>query len=231
MGLGWNPGGRRHVALGELDLTSGELTEWATPGDFWLWGDWSPDGTRAVAVKSSGSRQEAYILERDGHLVRVLPGARRAHSPRWTESGILLLTDAGDRDFLDLALVEPERPEDVARWVFAEDHDLEGFVVDNAGRRAALVLNQGIYDELRIVDLAAGETLERIDWSGGVAMHDHTGEQGYHLNWGADDRSLFVSWEHPDFPAEIQAWPGETRWTFVNTDEELAGLVKPVELT
>ena len=35
VGLGWNAGGGRDVRLGELDLLTGELRAWATPGDHW----------------------------------------------------------------------------------------------------------------------------------------------------------------------------------------------------
>jgi dipeptidyl aminopeptidase/acylaminoacyl peptidase len=230
-GLGWNPGGRRDVALGELDLATGEVVAWVTPGDFWLWGDWSPDGRRAVVVKTFGSLSEAHLLERDGRLTRILPGARRVAQTRWTEAGVHLLTDAGDRDFMGLAVVDPERPREVATWLFAEDRDLEGYVVDNSQRRAALVVNEGIYDGLQVIDLSSGATLERVDLPAGVVISDHTGEQSYQLNWSPDDRSLVVAWERPTSPAEIYEWPGGRRWTAANATEQLAGLLEPVQLT
>lgn len=230
-GLGWNPGGRRDVALGEIDLASGELTEWTTPGDFWVWGDWSPDGERAVVLKSFGSRSEAYLLTRTGELTQVLRGTRRIHEPRWTEAGILLVTDSGDRDFLGLALVDPERPEEVASWLFAEDHDLEGFTLDEAQRRAALVVNEGAYDALGVLDLAAGSVTERVSWGSGVVTHDHSGQQSYHLAWSRDGRSLFASWEYPNRPAEIFEWPSGRRWTATSDDADYVGLAEPEELT
>lgn len=231
VGLGWNPGGRRDVALGELDLASGELAEWATPGDFWYWGDWSPDGERAVVLKSFGSRSEAYLLTRAGELTRLLPGTRRIHEPRWTQAGILLVTDAGDRDFRGLALLDPERPDQVARWLFSEENDVEGFTLDEAQRRAALVVNRGAYDAIKILDVAGGARDESVSWRPGVVVHDHSGTQSYHLGWSHDGRSLFASWEHPNRPAEIFEWPGGKRWTAVSEDADYAGLAEPEELT
>ncbi|MBO0684283.1 MAG: prolyl oligopeptidase family serine peptidase, partial [Candidatus Dormibacteraeota bacterium] len=230
-GLGWNPGGRGDVALGELDLASGDQIEWTTPGGFWVWGDWSPDGRRAVVLKSFGSLTEAYLLERDGRLTRVLPEARRVREPRWRDDGLYLLTDAGDRDFVGLALVDPEQPREVAHRLFDDNHDVEGYVIDHASRRAALVVNDGFYDTLQIVELPSGAALDVAKWAPGVVIHDHSGDQGYHVTWSHDDRSLFAAWERPTSPAEIHEWPAGKRWTAVAADQQPADLVEPVEFT
>lgn len=230
-GLGWNPGGRRDVALGELDLASGQLTEWTTPGDFWLWGDWSPDGERAIVLKSFGSRSEAFLLTRAGEMTPLLAGARRIHDPRWTETGVLLVTDAGDRDFLGLAVVDPGRPDRIATWLFSEDHDVEGFTLDAEERRAALVVNEGPYDAIAILDVAGGVLQERVSWGSGVVIHDHSGMQGYHLGWSHDGASLFASWERPNRPAEIFEWPSGKRWTAASDDADYSGLAVPEQLT
>src|SRR5579864_6370895 len=147
-GLGWNPGGQADMVLGEIDLATGALTQWTNPGGYWLWGAWSPDGTRATAVKSMGIPTEGYILDRDGAMTRLLPDSLRVLPVEWVDAGILVVTDAG-RDFFGLALVDPAQPGVVARWLFNEDHDLEGAVVDPARKRAALVVNEGIYDSIR----------------------------------------------------------------------------------
>src|SRR6202140_1050442 len=162
VGLGWNPGGGRDVSLGELDLETGELSAWATPGDFWYWEDWSPDGTKAAVNKVFGSWTEAHIMERDGSVVRVLPDARRVSEISWTANGMFMLTDAGGSDFMGLAEVDPDRPEVVRRWLIQEEHDVEGYVVDHSGQRAIVVVNHGVYDETRIVDLADGVTSDRV---------------------------------------------------------------------
>jgi dipeptidyl aminopeptidase/acylaminoacyl peptidase len=229
MGLGWNAGGGRDVTLGELDLASGVLSEWATPGDYWYWEDWSPDGRRAAVNKVFGSWTEASILERDGAMTRLLPDARRVSEINWTARGMLMLTDAGRRDFMGLAEVDPRRPDKVERWLLAEEHDVEAYVIDPAGRRAAVVVNRGIFDELRIVELASGETTDVLPWKGGLVLSDLTGDQSYHLNWSHDAGSVFASWETPTHPAEIYEWPGEHRWTRISADEEFADLVEPSE--
>jgi dipeptidyl aminopeptidase/acylaminoacyl peptidase len=229
VGLGWNAGGGRDVSLGELDLKTGELQAWATPGDFWYWEDWSPDGAKAAVNKVFGSWTEAHVLERDGSLVRLLPDARRVSEIRWTRNGMLMLTDAGDRDFMGLAEVDPERPEVVRRWIIDEDHDAEGYTVDHTGRRAIVVVNKGIYDELRIVDLASAGTTEVIGWKNGVALFDLSGPQSYHMSWSQDGGSVFASWEQPAHPAEIYEWPADRRWTNINQEERYRQLVEPVE--
>jgi dipeptidyl aminopeptidase/acylaminoacyl peptidase len=231
VGLGWNAGGGRDVSLGELDLVTGELTAWATPGDYWSWEDWSPDGTRAVVNKLFGSWTEPYILERDATMTRLLPDARRVTEIKWTASGMFVLTDAGDRDFMGLAEVDPERPKVIKRWLIDEEHDVDGYAVDHSERRAIVVVNEGVYDAMRIVDLASGSTMELVDWEGGIVLSDITGPQSYHLSWSHDDSSACVSWEHPTRPAEVHEWPSGRRWTNVSADDDFRELVKPVETT
>src|SRR5258708_6009824 len=150
VGLGWNPGGQADMVLGELDLASGELTPWAEPGGFWVWGAWSPTGKEAAVTKVMGTPAESYILDRTGALTRLLPAALRVHPVDWTDEGILVATDV-DRDFLGLALIDPQQPELVSRWVFMEDHDVVGAGLDRAGTKLAAVVNEGIYDSVRIM--------------------------------------------------------------------------------
>ena len=226
-GLGWNPGGQADMVLGELDLETGELSPWATPGGFWHWEAWSPDGERAVVMKSMGTPTEAHILDRDGRLSRLLPGALRVSAVDWLDAGIHVMTDLG-RDFLGLALVDPGRPDAVVRWLFNEDHDLEGVVVDPGKTKAAVIVNSGIYDTIRVIDLRTGRELDRVGLPAGVTIGDHSGDPGYHASWSADSARLLISWERPTQPAEIYEWPGGTRWTF--TGEVPHGLVEPKEV-
>jgi len=225
-GLGWNPGGQADMVLGEIDLATGALTQWAQPGGYWLWGAWSPDGTRAMVVKSMGMPTKGYILDRDGAMTRLLPDSLRVLPVEWIDAGILVVTDGG-RDFFGLAVIDPAQPDVVTRWLFSEDHDLEGVVVDPARKRAALVVNEGIYDSIRVIDLAGGRELERMALPPGTVVSDHSGEADYHLTWSPDAASLFVSWERPTQPAEIYELPAGTRWTL--TGEVPGGLVEPRE--
>ena len=224
VGLGWNPGGQADVVLGELDLATGEMTRWAEPRGFWLWGAWSPDGTRAVVSKSMGTPTESYVLERDGRLTRLLPSALRVHPVEWLAEGILVATDV-DRDFLGLGLIDPEQPESVSRWLLSEEQDVEGVALDPDRKRLAVVVNEGIYDSVRVVDLE--REIDRAVLPPGVVIADHSGDPGYHVAWSEDGASLFVSWELATRPAEIYQWPGATRWTF--TGDLPAGLVEPEE--
>ncbi|HEV2475932.1 MAG TPA: hypothetical protein VGX22_05290, partial [Candidatus Dormibacteraeota bacterium] len=225
-GLAWNPGGQADMVLGEIDLATGTLTQWTQPGGYWLWGAWSPDGTRAMVVKSMGMPTEGYILDRGGAMTRLLPDSLRVLPVEWLDAGILVVTEGG-RDFFGLALVDPAQPAVIARWLCAEDRDLEGVVVDPSRKRAVLVVNEGIYDSIRVIDLATGAELERMSLPSGTAVSDHSGDAGYHVSWSPDGASLFVSWERPTQPAEIYELPAGTRWTF--TSDVPDGLVEPHE--
>lgn len=226
VGLGWNPGGQADMVLGELDLASGELTPWAELGGYWVWGAWSPTGQEAAVTKVMGTPAESYILDRSGALTRLLPAALRVHPVDWTDEGILVATDL-DRDFLGLAWIDPQQPELVSRWVFMEDHDVVGAVLDGAGTKLAVVVNDGIHDSVRI--MAMDREPVRIALPPGVATSDHTGDQGYHIAWSEDGERLFVSWEMPTLPAEIYEWPSGTRWTF--TSDLPSGLVEAQEIS
>ena len=174
-GLGWNPGGQGDIVLGELDLASGATTRWAEPGGFWQWGAWNPDGTRAVVMKVLGTPTAAHTLERDGTLTRLLATAQRVHPIAWHAEGILVLTDL-QRDFLGLAVIDPDRPDAVERWLFDEDRDLEGVAIDDSGAKAAIVVNEGTFDGIRIIDLAEGRELDRVVLPPGIVIADHSGD-------------------------------------------------------
>ena len=226
VGLAWNPGGQANMVLGDLDLDSAALTAWAEPGGYWTWSAWSPDGDRAVVTNLLGTPAETYVLGRDGAMTRLLPGALRVIPVDWLPGGILVATDMG-RDFLGLALIDPARPDAVARWLFKEDHDVEGAVLDREQSKVALIINQGVYDGIRILDLTTGKETGQVSLPPGVVVSDHTGEAGYHVVWSHDGLRLFVSWETPTQPGEIYEWPGGTRWTF--TSDPPDDLVEPVE--
>ena len=122
---------------------------------------------------------------------------------------MFVLTDAGDRYFMGLAEVDPERPAVIKRWLIDEERDVEGYAVDHAERSAIVVVNDGVYDAIPVVDLANGLTMELIDWKDGGVVSDITGSKSYHLSWSCDDRSAFASWEHPTRPAEVHSGLGD----------------------
>ena len=226
-GLSWNPNGQADLVLGELDLGSGALTPWVTPGGYWEWTAWSPDGTRAAVVNTKGTPTDTYILDRDGSLTRVLSGSVRTAPVAWTEAGLITLTDLG-RDHVGLAVVDPADPETVSRWIFAEDRELEGATLDRSGMKVAVIVNDGAYDRIRLLAMNDGRTLDTVELPPGVVMSDHAGGAEYHLNWSPDGSRVFVSWEQPTQPAEIFEWPGGERRTF--TSEPPPGLRSPVEV-
>jgi dipeptidyl aminopeptidase/acylaminoacyl peptidase len=171
-----------------------------------------------------GTATEAYVLARDGAMTRLLPSALRVLPVEWLDDGIVVVTDAG-RDFFGVAVVDPAQPEVVARWLFDADHDVEGVAFDPARKRAALIVNEGVYDSIRVVDIAGGHELERMPLPSGTVISDHSGDSDYHVTWSPDGRRLFVSWERPTQPAEIYECPAGTRWTF--TTDVPDGLVEP----
>ena len=225
-GLGWNPGGQADMVLGEIDLATGELTRWTQPGGFWRWGAWSPDSSRAAVQRIEGTPTQAYVLDRDGAMTQLLPNSLHVHPVDWLDEGILVVTDGG-RDFFGVALVDPARPKDVARWLFDEDHDVEGVTVDPGRKRAAVIVNEGIYDSIRVISLADGREVDRTSLPSGTVISDHSGDSDYHVSWSQDGESLFVSWERPTQPAEIYESPAGTQWTFTGDAPE--GLVEPEE--
>src|SRR5438445_7225568 len=166
-------------------------------------------------MKWMGSPPAAHCLCPDGRLVRLLPSALRASTAEWLETGLLMLTDL-DRDFLGLALVDPDRPDAVMKWLFIEDHDVEGVVVDPGKTKAAVIVNDGIYDSIRVIALDDGRELDRLLLPPGVTISDHSGDAGYHVSWSGAGARLFVSGDRPTQPAEIYEWPVGARWTFTS---------------
>jgi dipeptidyl aminopeptidase/acylaminoacyl peptidase len=175
-----------------------------------------------------GTPTEAYILDRGGAMTRLLPAALRVHPVEWLDEGILVLTDL-DRDFVGLAVVDPSRPDQVARRVFDDEHDVDGAVLDPSATKVAVVVNEGIYDGVRILELASGRLLERVALPPGVVINDHTGGPDYHVAWKLDGSGVFVSWEQPTHPAEIFEWPTAAQRTSMS--DPPPGLIDPVELS
>ncbi|HEX3630344.1 MAG TPA: prolyl oligopeptidase family serine peptidase [Candidatus Dormibacteraeota bacterium] len=227
VGLSWNPGGQQDMLLGELLLPTGELRAWLRPTGFWNWLAWSPSGDQAVVVQLFGSWSEAYLLDRDGHLTRILPHARLVEAAEWTQAGLFVATDAGE-DFLGVAQLDPAQPEQIARWIVKEPRDALALVAAPDGRTAAAVINTGISDEIRVIELPGGTVIGKTNFGTGIVLTDHTGETDQHLSWSHDGRRLFAAWDTPSRPADIVAYPEGERWTGVNASAP-TGLIEPVE--
>ncbi len=230
IGLAYNPNGQVDFVLGVIDLETGEMQDWHRPRGFWRWQAWHPNGTQAAISHSvSPTRLETYLLERGGELQRILPEARRLTDVTWTARGSLFgITDL-DSEFLGLVEVDPAHPDRPGRWLVRAERDVEAFVPDQAGTRAAVVLNEGCYDSIHIIDLVSGREESLVDLPKGVVYQDMTSEPRDHIAWSPDGRSVFVVWETPTAPADIYQVPGGTRWTFAGGDLR-QGLSRP-ELT
>ncbi|HEY8643913.1 MAG TPA: prolyl oligopeptidase family serine peptidase [Candidatus Dormibacteraeota bacterium] len=218
VGLSYNPGGQVDFALASLDLETGKLEDWLRPEGMWRWISWSPEGGAAAVQRLlSPTRSEGYLLQRDGALTHVLPTARRVDEITWTRGQRLLAVSDLASEFLRLVEIDVGDPARPVRIVFdAGDADVYGYVPDPGGRRAALAINRGLYDELAIIDIASGEVEERLPLPDGIAFVDNVTDVESQLAWSPDGERLFVAWETPTTPGEIYELPGAgaTRWTF-----------------
>jgi dipeptidyl aminopeptidase/acylaminoacyl peptidase len=229
-GIAFNPGGRADWAVGVIDLESGEIETWVDRGGYWDWLAWSEDGSMAVVAEASHTlRNRAYLLDADSRELRpLLPTAELVAGVSWAGGRLFCVSDL-DRDFPCLVEVDPSRPDHVLRRLVDEEHEVVGAVPDPTGRRIAVIVNDGIYDSLRILDLDTGDERWHGSLPPGLVFHDNTSAAADHVAWSADGGRLFVAWESATSPAEILELPAGTRWTRAAGDPP-RGLVEPVEV-
>jgi dipeptidyl aminopeptidase/acylaminoacyl peptidase len=229
-GLAYNPNGQVDWVLAAMDLESGEMEHWLDPGGYWTWLAWAEDGASAVVARMlSPVRSEAYLLSPDGELRRLLGGARHVAGATWAGGRLLALADL-EREFVGLVEVDLANPERLARRLVDEDHDVEAVVPDPAGRRLAVVVNQGAYDSVRVLDLETSPESWRPALPQGLVYSDNTTGLWQQLSWTAHGKGLLVAWESPTAPAEIVELPSLRRWTRAGGDS-LAGMVTPAEVS
>ena len=231
-GLAYNPGGQADWVLGVIDLATGEIERRVDRGGFWNWLAWSPDGELALVAEEVHTRSlhnRAFLLGPDGDLRPVLPDSLHVTGAAWAGGRLLVLSDVG-REYIGLVEVDPADPATVARRLVDEDHDVLAAVPDPAGRRVAVVVNEGAHDAIRVIDLATGadDPGWRRPLPPGVVYVDNASTPADHLRWSHDGASLFVAWESPTAPAEIHELPAGVRWTRASGDP-LPGLVSPVQ--
>jgi dipeptidyl aminopeptidase/acylaminoacyl peptidase len=226
-GLAYNPGGQDDFRLGVLDLASGEIEDWLIERGYWLWGCWSPDGRIASCLRGlSGTVSEGYLLDASGRLTPVLPRAHSVADVRWAGDRLLAISDL-DSEYMGLAELEPSRPDEPLRALIQDEADVRVVVPDPEGRRAAVAVNRGAYDELQILDLVSGER-QPLALPPGLLHSDNVSSDADQLAW-ADDGSLFVAWETPTQPTEIyqvRAGSEPLRWTQSSSP---SGLSQPVQ--
>jgi dipeptidyl aminopeptidase/acylaminoacyl peptidase len=229
-GLAYNPDGQGDWVLAVLDLETGELEHRLDRGGYWTWLAWADDGAGAVVARlRSPVRTEAFLLSPTGELRPLLAQARQVAAACWVQGRLLALADA-DREFVGLVEVDPADPGRISRRLVDEDHDVEAVVPNRAGDRLALVVNEGAFDSVRILDTATGEEEERPALPDGVVYSDNSTNVGQHLAWAADGERLFVAWESPTAPADIFEARSLTRWTRASGDS-IGGLVTPAQVT
>jgi len=197
-----------------------------------MWRAWSPDGRAAVVSQDTHTLVNRCFISRDGQLRPLLPDARHVEAVRWLPGRILAVTDL-DRDFHGLVAVDPGRPSRVDRVLYDEDHDVLAICPDPAGQRIALVVNEGGWDGIHILDLGQG-TRFRCRLPPGTVYSDGATDPEAHLAWSDDGRSLFLSWESSTAPAEILQVPADpgaepVRWTDV-AGPLPPGLVRPAHV-
>jgi dienelactone hydrolase len=221
-GLAINPGGRADWALGVFDVDTGDVELRIDRGGYWSWLSWSHDGARAAVTEQEGIlANKVFILEPDGALTPVLPDARYVADVVWCGERLFALSPL-DGEFVGLAELDPADPTRPVRWTIREDHDVELAVPDPAGRRLAVVLNTGAYDELRILDPDAGAATPLPAPGRGVLHVDNACAAAEQVTWGENGASLLIAWESATVPGDVWELPidgGEpTRWTRAGGD-------------
>jgi dipeptidyl aminopeptidase/acylaminoacyl peptidase len=229
-GLSFNPGGQADWVLAVVDLETGDVETWLERGGDWHWLAWSPDGQTAAVLHSTAShRNRAYLLRQNDEPQPVLSTAQFVGAITWAGDRLLALTDL-DREFTGLVELDPHDLDRPARRLVDEEHDVHAVVPDPTGTRAAVVVNEGAYDSVRVIDLATGAEAWRPELPPGVVYVDNTSRPREHVTWSPDGQSLFVAWESATAPAEIYELPTGTRWTRASGDQ-IAGLQEPRQVS
>jgi len=229
-GISYNPGGQDDWVLAVIDLETGNIEHWVDRGGDWSWLAWSPDGTRAVVARATHSyRNTCYVVAPGAEPRPLLGGALLVADVAWTSERLLALTDL-NREYIGLVEVDPHHPDSVHRRLIDEDHDVLAVVPDPTGRLAAVIVNEGAGDALRVLDLATGAQAWRATLPPGMVYVDNASDTKDHVAWSSDGSRLFVAWESSTAPAEIFELPSRTRWTRAGGDS-IPGLVSPSEVS
>jgi dipeptidyl aminopeptidase/acylaminoacyl peptidase len=179
-----------------IGITSGEvarLVEVEGPHELPAW---FPDGS-AVVLSTAPRTFESDLIGVDvatGATTPLTPhqGDWRHMNPRWRRDGqgFWLLTDR-DREFLGVAFQEPGG---TPRFLFAPDADVEKLEPSPDQSRLAVVVNQGGYSRLHLLDAGTGAVLEAPDYPAGVITK---------LSWHPDGTTLAFDLACPTRPATL----------------------------
>ena len=159
-------------------------------------GAWSKDGASVIVVQDrSTGDQRAFVLAAEGTSTPVpRAGATRYGSLRWDDGALMGLTNAGGREFMALARIDPVTGH--AEPVFAPaDRDVEAWSLSSAGVLATIENDRG-YSVLRVgprdTDRAAVEGLPP-----GL---------GADLAWSPGGERLAFSFTAPTLPPGLWLW-------------------------
>ncbi len=168
-----------------------------------------PDG-RSVILSTAPETFESDLLSVElgtGAITKLTPheGKWRHMMPRWRKdgAGFWLLTDRG-REHLGLAFMAPGgAPE----FLFSPQADVEKLALSPDQSRAAVVINEGGYSRLAILDAATGALLEEVGHPAGVIVT---------LSWRPDGQAVAFDLARPTAPSTIWLHEagGQTRQIF-----------------
>ena len=207
------------------DVASGETRPVFGEGMFSFPGEFSPDGSKLLALDFRNN-SDASI-----HLVDLETAESRELTPHdddamfisgpWAPdgSGFYMLTDAGS-EFRGLAFYD--LASDRYEWVEEPTHDVDDVTASTDGRVLAWLVNDNGYDRLRLRDLETGSDLPEPDLPAGSRPHLTGAEPPLALSPDGSHAALILS--TPRRPPE--AWVVETATGKAGpvTDSRMGGL-------
>lgn len=157
---------------------------------------WHPDGRALVVMTAPRSYESTlYLVEVEtGDVTALTPheGDWRHMSPHWRRDGasFWLLTDR-DREFLGVATMEPGG---TPRFLHTPEWDVEKLEPSPDQSRLAVVVNEGGWCRLRVLDAETGTV---------VAAPDHPGGAITAISWSPDGASVAFDLATPTTPSAI----------------------------
>ncbi len=156
------------------DLAAGETQSVFGEGKYAITADWSPDGTKLLAVDVRNNSDSSI------HLIDLETGEAPEITPHeddglyipgpWAAdgSGFYLLSDEG-REFRGLAFYNLAAGS--YSWVETPDADVEEVAASGDGRVLAWLVNEDGWEVLKLRDLESGDDLPDAEIPGGARPH------------------------------------------------------------
>ena len=156
--------------------------------------DWSPDG-RHIAFHSDTEGQDGVvrIMDADSGQMRTIGGDHPALAwdPRWSPNGDVIAFGGVRGDHYAIGLYDLKR--DTVEWPHDADTDCHHPVWTPDGRGLVIIAENAGENELRLLDLATGETKHlRI----GYGNH-------YHPRFTPDGTALILVFNAPGVPSDL----------------------------